>query len=265
MSDQLEPTDASEIQGTAGQPATSPAMAPAGAPAPSNPVRTSIGLILFTAWAVMEVIWIWTNLRSVIHGDAKPLITMVIAVAMLIVLGCFEGLEVSVIDRSEELWPGQPTSYLAGWLAARQLFVALIVTTATLLANRSILFIPFATSRITGSLPTGAFDTVLTGLTVLWFGQILPKVLGAMNPDRYLARLRRPLFPIVHGVYLMGVSQPGEWVAAGLGRSLHWMASPDELARLGPGQSHTAIWRELISHRLGHHPHLIRRRLRLGP
>jgi hypothetical protein len=41
-----------------------------------------------------------------------------------------EGLEVSVIDRWQAR-PGHPPSYLAAWLAARQLFVALVVTAAT--------------------------------------------------------------------------------------------------------------------------------------
>lgn len=225
-----------------------PASTPESEPIRSGRVRATIGIVLFVAWGLMEIIWVWTNVRLVAHGNIPPLITAIIALALLLVLACFEGLEVSVIDRTDELWPGKPSSYLAGWLAARQLFVALIVTTATLLANRSILYVPFTSVTITGAVQTGAFDTLLTGLTVLWFGQILPKHLGAMNPDRYLAQLQRPLFPIVHRVYRMGISQPGEWAAAGLERRLSWSATPEELARNASRLTHPAIWRELIPH-----------------
>src|SRR5207248_5759732 len=112
--------------------------------------------------------------------------------------------------------------------------------------------------EIRNGIATGAFDTVLTGLTVLWFAQILPKHLGAMNPDRYLRRLRG-LFPVVRAVHFMGISQPGEWTADVLERRLHWLASPEELARHAQGNlTHPAIWRQLIG---PHGPrwHLFRR------
>jgi hypothetical protein len=130
---------------------------------------------------------------------------------------------------------------------SRQLFVALIVTTATLLANRSVLFIPGGGS-IKGGLATGAFDTVFTGLTVLWFAQIVPKILGAMNPDRYLRALRPPLFPIVHAVHRLGISQPGEWTASAIGHRVNWAAGAEKTPRhsvLSLGQ----IWGELFHHR----------------
>jgi hypothetical protein len=149
-----------------------------------------------------------------------------------------------VIDRWQNVWPGRPQTALAGWLAARQLFVALIVTAATLLANRSTIFLPFTSARITGTFATGVFDLALTTLTVLWFAQILWKHLGAMNPDRYLYVLRRPLFPIVQFVHALGISQPGEWTADVLERRLDWPATPEQ-HRASQGQSPGAIWRDL--------------------
>jgi hypothetical protein len=55
---------------------------------------------------------------------------------------------------------GGSTNYLAGWLAARQLFVALIVTAATLLANRSVIVIPGTPVRITDGFVLDIFDLV---------------------------------------------------------------------------------------------------------
>jgi len=78
------------------------------------------------------------------------------------------------------LWPGRPTSYLAGWLAARQLFVALIVTTATLLAKRAVIIIPGVSRTITSTFWLSVADLTWTTFTVLWFAQIFPKHLGAM-------------------------------------------------------------------------------------
>ena len=225
---------------------------PARGPTPSGPVRKACGVVLYVGWVVMLVIWVWTNIHQVVHGDGTAAATAACALAMLFLLGGMEGLEVSVIDRSDELWPGKPPSYLAEWLAARQLFVALIVTTATLLANRSVLFVPGG-STIKGGLATGAFDTVFTGLTVLWFAQIVPKILGAMDPDRYLRALRPALFPIVHVVHRLGVSQPGEWTASAIGHRVHWASGPGEAPRRAR-LSHGAIWAELFHHRR-HGPH----------
>jgi hypothetical protein len=67
--------------------------------------------------------------------------------------------------------------------------------------------------KATDAFILGAFDLAWTTFTVLWFAQIMPKHLGAMNPDRYLDRLLRACFPVVEVVRKVGVSQPGEWIA----------------------------------------------------
>ena len=84
------------------------------------------------------------------------------------------------------MYPDRPMSDLAGWLAARQLFVALIVTAATLLAERDSIAIPFVSTEITGAVALKIFNLVCTTLTVLWFMQIFPKHMAATNADRYL-------------------------------------------------------------------------------
>lgn len=217
--------------------------------APGQLLRTGFGVVLFVGWGIVTVLWGWTSIHLALNGDVKAVITAVCAIALMVLLAGMEGLEVSVIDRWQKVWPGRPESQLAGWLSARQLFVALIVTAATLLANRSVIFIPFTSARITGSFATGVFDLAWTTLSVLWFAQILPKHLGAMNPDRYLYVLRGLLFPIVSFVHKVGISQPGEWTARGIERGLEWSASPEELAReLGVERaSPGSVWRELPS------------------
>ncbi len=219
----------------------------AGVLAGGHLMRTGFGVGLFLAWILATILWVYTNVHLAINGDAKAIITAICALALLCLLGGMEGLEVAVIDRWQRVWPGCSESYLAEWIAARQLFVALIVTTATLLANRSVVYIPFTSARITGTFWTGVFDLAWTTLSVLWFAQILPKHLGAMNPDRYLYVLRPALFPIVAFVHRVGIQQPGEWTARGVERGLEWSATPEEVAReLGVERlSLGSIWREL--------------------
>jgi hypothetical protein len=211
--------------------------------------RVAFGAILFLAWGVETILWFASTIDRVGNGEAMPLISAVAALALMCLLAGMEGLEVAVIDRWRSMYPDRTTSELAGWLAARQLFVALIVTTATILAHRETIVIPGTSTEITGGFALGIFDLTWTGFTVLWFAQIFPKHLAATNPDRYLRHLRRTLFPIVEVVRKIGVSQPGEWVAGAVERSLDWpiphIEEIQESRRAQP-ESLAAVWRALL-------------------
>jgi hypothetical protein len=214
--------------------------------------RTIFGVVLFVAWGIESLLWLYATGHSAADGDAMPVVTAVATLSLLVLLAGMEGLEVAVIDRWRSLYPERTTSDLAAWLAARQLFVALIVTTATLLSHRDAIIIPGTSTEVTGGLALGLFDLTWTGFTVLWFAQIFPKHLAATNPDRYLKKLRRTLFPIVEGVRTVGVSQPAEWVAAGVERRLDWPLPHVESIEEGPApreESLAAVWRELIPER----------------
>ena len=188
-----------------------------------NPLRTAFGVLLFAAWCAETVMWVGSTVYLAGQGHPTAIITAVVALALMVLLAGMEGLEVSVIDRWQELFPGKTTSALGAWLSARQLFVALIVTSATILANRSTLVVPFTSTHISGdSLQAKIFDLTWTGFTVLWFAQILPKVIAATDPARYLRHLRRSLFPLVEFIRFIGVSQPGEWAASLVGRRFGW-------------------------------------------
>jgi hypothetical protein len=105
--------------------------------------------------------------------------------------------------------------------------VALIVTAATLLANRSVVVVPGTSIQFRNGLALAVFDLAWTTLTVLWFAQIFGKHLGATNPDRYLEE------------------------------QLVWRASPEQLAQGASMHplTHAEIWRELRSaHRERRHP-----------
>jgi hypothetical protein len=211
-----------------------------------NPLRTGFGTLLFVSWAILTVVWLASTAYSVAHGNPMAAVTAFGALALLVVLGAMEGLEVAVIDCWQKIWPGRSTSYLARWLAARQLFVASIVTAATLLANREILIVPGTSVQTTDAFALGVFDLAWTTFTVLWFAQIMPKHLGAVNPDRYLHRLHRGLFPVVEVVRMIGVSLPGEWTAYVLEYWLAWSAkSPDEADKLIKKHSLADIWCQL--------------------
>jgi hypothetical protein len=207
--------------------------------------RVTFGAVLFAAWFVETVLWVSSTVDSVANGEISPLITAVAAVLLMLLLAGMEGLEVAVIDRWRSLYPDRSTHDLAAWLAARQLFVALIVTTATILAHREAIVIPGSGSEITGGFVLAVFDLTWTGFTVLWFMQIFPKHMAATNPDRYLRRLRPSLFPIVEVVRRIGVSQPGEWTASAVENRLDWHA-PIEEGRPQPTESLADIWRQLI-------------------
>ena len=214
--------------------------------------RVAFGAVLFLAWGIESFFWVYATADSAVNGDVTPVITAVAALALLVLLAGMEGLEVAVIDRWRSLYPSRTTSDLAAWLAARQLFVALIVTTATLLAHRDAIIVPFTSTEVTGGLALAIFDLTWTGFTVLWFAQIFPKHLAATNPDRYLKHLRRTLFPVVEGVRRVGVSQPGEWVASAVERRLDWPLPHVESIEEAPPareESLAAIWRELIPER----------------
>jgi hypothetical protein len=218
---------------------------------PRHWIRAAFGVVLFLGWGLLTVIWLASTVYLVGRGDFVAAITAASALALLLLLGAMEGLEVSVIDRWQQVWPGRQESYLAGWLAARQLFVALIVTTATLLANRSVLVVPGTSIQFDNGFFLGVFDLAWTTLTVLWFAQIFWKHLGATNPDRYLWLLRGPLFPIVGVVHRLGISQPGEWTADFFESRVDWPASVDELEQGEADRplAHGAIWRALTGPR----------------
>ena len=172
-----------------------------------NVPRLAFGSALLLAWAVLTVVWVASTVTS-----GSLIIKGLIALALMALLAAMEGLEVAVIDRWREMYPERGTKLLAGWLAARQLFVALIVTTATILADREELILP-GVGDTTDATAVKLFAIVWTGFTVLWFAQILPKHMAATNPDRYLRHLQKTCFPIVDAVRIIGVSQPGEWTA----------------------------------------------------
>ena len=188
-----------------------------------NPLRTAFGVLLFAAWCAETVMWVGSTVYLAGQGHPTAIITAVVALGLMVLLAGMEGLEVSVIDRWQELFPGKTTSALGAWLSARQLFVALIVTTATLLSHRSTLIIPFTSTHISGALFEKVFDITWTGFTVLWFAQILPKVLAATDPERYLRYSQSYAFPIVDVVRIMGFSQPGQWAASMIGRRFGWV------------------------------------------
>jgi hypothetical protein len=189
-------------------------------------LRTAFGVVLFVAWGIATVLWAYSAIHSLAEGDPGPAIRAVCALLLMILLAGMEGLEVAVIDRWRELYPERSNADLAGWLSARQLFVALIVTTATLLAEPDSIIIPFSSMEIRGGFALKAFTIAWTGFTVLWFMQIFPKHMAATNPDRYLKLTQGSLFPIVEFVRLIGIGRPGEMTARAVQNRLDWHGEP---------------------------------------
>jgi hypothetical protein len=210
-------------------------------------LRATVGVVLFAVWAVMTILWFYDAIHALIHGEAGPAIKAVVWLLLMLLLAGMEGLEVAVIDRWSHLYPERTTADLAAWLAARQLFVALIVTGATLLADRDSLAIPFVATPFTGVVALKIFNLVFTTLTVLWFMQIFPKHMAATNADRYLKVFQKGLFPVVEFVRKIGVSWPAEKTAQAVQNRLDWHAEPTlEAAPSRHDESLAKAWAALV-------------------
>jgi len=213
----------------------------------SGVLRATVGVVLFVVWGVLTVLWVYDAIYKLAHGEPGPAIKAVVWLLLMLLLAGMEGLEIAVGLRWSHLYPDRPTSDLAGWLAARQLFVALIVTGATLLADRDSLDIPFVATPFTGAVALKIFNLVFTTLTVLWFMQIFPKHMAATNADRYLKVFRAALFPVVEFVRVIGISWPAEKTAQAVQNRLDWHAEPTlERAPSRHDESLAKAWAALI-------------------
>jgi len=210
-------------------------------------LRATVGVVLFVVWAVLTFLWFYDAVHALVYGEPGPAIKAVVWLLLMLLLAGMEGLEVAVIDRWSHLYPERTTADLAAWLAARQLFVALIVTGATLLADRDSLAIPFVATPFTGVVALKIFNLVFTTLTVLWFMQIFPKHMAATNADRYLKVFQKGLFPVVEFVRMIGVSWPAEKTAQAVQNRLDWHAEPTlEAAPSRHDESLAKAWAALV-------------------
>jgi uncharacterized membrane protein len=189
-------------------------------------LRATFGVVLFVAWGVLTILWVYDAIDKLVHGEPGPAIAAVVTLLLMSVLAGMEGLEVAVIDRWAHLYPERSAHDLAAWLAARQLFVALIVTANAMLSERHSIAVPFTSTEITSPVALKIFNLVWGGLTVLWFMQIVPKHMAATNADRYLALTRAALFPVVRFVQIIGISWPAEKTAKAIQNVLNWHPEP---------------------------------------
>src|SRR5262249_58184447 len=90
------------------------------------------------------------------------------------------------------------------------------------------------------------FNVIWTPLTVLWFMQILPKHMAAINPDRYLKVTGGAALPVVEFVRRIGISWPAEKTAAVVQNRLRWTAEPTLATAPSRGQDLAGAWAALI-------------------
>jgi len=188
----------------------------------SGALRATFGMVLFIGWGVLSILWVYDAIYKLAHGQPGPAIAALVALLLMVVLAVMEGLEVVMIHDWNRLYPERNAHDLAAWLAARQMFVALIVTAAAMLAERHSIAIPFTSTEITGAVTLKTFNVIWTTLTVLWFMQILPKVLAAVNPERYLKVTGGLALPVVNVVKAIGISWPAEKTAKVIQNRVGW-------------------------------------------
>jgi Mg2+/Co2+ transporter CorB len=209
-------------------------------------LRATFGMVLFIAWGVLSILWVYDAIYKLVHGEPGPAIAAVVAILLMLVLFVMEGLEVVMIHDWNRLYPDRTAHDLAAWLAARQMFVALIVTATSMLAERHSIAVPFTSTEITGSVTLKIFNVIWTTLTILWFMQILPKVLAAINPDRYLKVAGGTALPVVNLVKSIGISWPAEKTAAAVQNVVAWHPEPTlERARSRGEVSLATAWAAL--------------------
>jgi len=201
----------------------------------SGVARATFGMVLFIAWGVLSVLWVYDAIYKLAHGTPGPAIAAVVALLLMLVLAVMEGLEVVMIHSWNRLYPDRTAHDLAAWLAARQMFVAFIVSAATILAQRTSIAIPFTSTEIMNPVTLKIFNVIWTPLTVLWFMQILPKHMAAINPDRYLKVTGGAALPVVNVVRAIGISWPAEKTAVAVQSLLGWLPEPalERAARRG--------------------------------
>jgi hypothetical protein len=215
----------------------------------SGVARATFGMVLFIAWGVLSVLWVYDAIYQLAHNHPGPAIAAVVAILLMLVLAVMEGLEVVMIHDWNRLYPDRTAHDLAAWLAARQMFVAFIVSAATILAQRTSIAIPFSSTEITGAVALKIFNVIWTPLTVLWFMQILPKHMAAINPDRYLKVTGVTALPVVEFVRRIGISWPAEITAKVVQNRLGWHAEPTLERAPRRGEDLADAWAALIPER----------------
>ena len=87
----------------------------------SGVARATFGTVLFIAWGVLSVLWVYDAIYELAHSHPTPAITALVAILLMLVLAVMEGLEVVMPDdprarpghcpRAQdppELWPHVP-------------------------------------------------------------------------------------------------------------------------------------------------------------
>ena len=212
----------------------------------SGAARATFGTVLFIAWGVLSVLWVYDAIYQLVHHHPGPAIAAVVAILLMLVLAVMEGLEVVMIHDWNRLYPDRTAHDLGDWLAARQMFVAFIVSAATILAERHTIAIPFTSTEITNPLTLKIFNVIWTPLTVLWFMQILPKHMAAINPDRYLKLTGGAALPVVNVVKVIGISWPAEKTAAAVQSLTGWHPEPTLERAPRRGADLAGAWAALI-------------------
>ena len=83
-------------------------------------VRKTFGLVLFVAWGLMTIVWVYDAIYDIITmGNPVPAIAAVCAILLMLLLAGMEGLEVAVIDRWRTVYPERTAHDLARWLASQ--------------------------------------------------------------------------------------------------------------------------------------------------
>src|SRR5262249_60748373 len=89
----------------------------------SGVARATFGTVLFIAWGVLSVIWVYDAIYELAKGHFTPAITAVGAVLLMLVLAVMEGLGVVMIHDWSRLYPDRSPRPLAARRSARQKIV----------------------------------------------------------------------------------------------------------------------------------------------
>ena len=82
----------------------------------SGVARATFGTVLFIAWGVLSILWVYDAIYKLAHGEPGPAIAAVVALLLMLVLAVMEGLEVVMIHSWNQLYPDRTAHDLAAWL-----------------------------------------------------------------------------------------------------------------------------------------------------
>jgi hypothetical protein len=175
--------------------------------------------LLWLVWLALAATWVSTLVANVQEGNTTAALVAAVNLVLLGILYLAEGLELAATDLLDKDPTQLSSPELASLLlviqgrarffyANRQVFVVVIISFMSLTTTYPWLYVP-GIGKIEFEGALFWFSLVFTTLTVLWFGQVLPKQLAVINSEKFFGE-SRVIWPLIKAVGTLGLPTPAE-------------------------------------------------------